>query len=125
MTPEDMQTIAQMFASVLQQAGIGQYPPPMAQATPVDGGGGGGRGRPCLDTKAMRIRDFDGSQSSWETWIHSFKSAIRSSNPLVLAIMCEAEILTNDATGEHIEDYDGSRTKEDIAKMSGELYNIL
>jgi hypothetical protein len=73
----------------------------------------------------MRIRDFDGSQGGWEQWVHSFKSAIRSANPTVLTIMNEAEVLTDEATDQHVEDADGSRSQEDISKMSGELYNIL
>jgi hypothetical protein len=118
MTPEDMQAIAQMFAQALQQAGVGHQ----AHQVPVpDGGAGGGRtSRACLDTKAMRIRDFDGSQSSWDQWVHSFKSAIRSCSPEVLAAMELAEKGAEDATDDCICLGDAAGIK-----MSGELYNIL
>ena len=124
MTPEDLQAIAQMFAVALQQAGVGHQP----QAVPLPGGGGfgGGRpGRPCLDTKSMRIRDFDGGQSTWEQWIHSFKSAIRSCNPAVLTVMEEAEKMIDDATDVNICGVDDLRMDDEVVKMSGELYNIL
>jgi hypothetical protein len=120
MTPENLHQMAQMIAMALQQAGVGQP----AHAVPVPGGGGGGRSRPCLDTKAMRIRDFDGAQNNWEQWIHSFKSAIRSCSPTVLTIMEEAEKMASEATDENIGE-DALEPRDEIGKMSGELYNIL
>ena len=119
MTPDNMQQMAHVIAMALQQAGIGQP----AHTVPLPTAGG--RSRPCLDTKAMRIRDFDGAQNSWEQWIHSFKSAIQSCSPTVLTIMEEAEKMTSDATDDDIGEGDDSRTEEEIGNMSGELYNIL
>ncbi len=68
----------------------------------------------------MRIRDFDGNQSMWEQWIHSFKSAIRSCSPAVLAAMEMAEKMVDDAMDVNI-----CGGGEEGVKMSGELYNIL
>ena len=72
-----------------------------------------------IDTKSIRIRDFDGEQNKWEAWSHSFKSAIRSASPEVLATMEEAEKMSLDGTDDNLEEV------EDIVKKSGELYNIL
>jgi len=108
-----MQLIAQTVAVALQQAGIGQDQN-TARASPTSGSG-----KKMIDTKAVRIRDFDGVQSNWEPWNHSFKSAIRSACPEVLAVMEEVEKMSLDAKDENLEEYD------DIAKMSGELYNVL
>ena len=68
------------------------------------------------------IRDFDGSPSGWEKWVHAFKSAMRSANPGVLEFMNEAEKMTTEAKDDNL---DSTMAAAEVKKMSGELYNIL
>ena len=117
-----MQLIARTVATALQQAGMA---PGQGGGDGGQGGGGGGRGgygggpKKLIDTKSIRIRDFDGEQNKWEAWAHSFKSAIRSACPEVLATMEEAEKMTLNGTDDNLEEV------EEVEKKSGELYNIL
>ena len=119
LSPEDMQIVAAMVAMALQQAGVGS----------LGGGGGGGAGqsgggqgrdnRAAIDTKAIRIRDFDGSPSGWDQWVHAFKSAMRSADLQVLEFMIEAEKMTTEAKDDN---FDLAMANEEVKK---ELYNIL
>ena len=117
-----LQVIARTVAAALQQAGMAQG---QGGGNGGHGGGEGGRGgyggspKKLIDTKSIRIRDFDGEQSKWEAWAHSFKSAIRSACPEVLVTMEEAEKMTLTATDDNLEEV------EEIEKKSGEMYNIL
>jgi hypothetical protein len=106
---EILQAIAQTVAAALHQSGLGVGA--VQQSTT--------KTKNAIDTKAVRIRDFDGSSSSWEAWVHSFKSAIRSTCPEALTIMEEAEKATMDATDDNLEEY------TDVEKISAEVYNIL
>ena len=118
-----LQLIAQTVATALQQVGASQGQTNQQGSIGVGGGQGqamgGGGGRRLIDTKAVKIRDFDGSQSTWEPWVHSFKSAMRSACPEILKAMEEAEKTSLDAKDENFEEYD------DVARMSSELYNVL
>ena len=116
-----MTVIARTVAAALQQSGMAQG---QVGGNGGQGGGEGGRGgyggspKKLIDTKSIRIRDFDGEQSKWEAWAHSFKSAIRSACPEVLVTMEEAEKMTLTATDDNLEEV------EEIEKKSGEMYNI-
>ena len=98
---EDMQIMAAMVAMALQQAGVGSL-----------GGGGGGQSggvqgqdnTAAIDTKAIRIRDFDGSPGEWDQWLHAFKRATRSANPGVLDFMNVAEKMTTEAKDDDFDD---------------------
>ena len=77
------------------------------------------KARKTLEIKNMRIRDFDGDATHWEAWVHSFKSAIRSTCPMVLKAMEEVEKLSTEGTDDKLGEVDG------IGKLSGEMYDIL
>ena len=62
LTQEVLQAIAQSVAMALQQAGVQQ-----ARQVPLEN-----KKKTATDTKAIRIRDFDGDQTNWEEWMHSF-----------------------------------------------------
>ena len=67
----------------------------------------------------MRIRDFSGETAHWEAWVHSFKSAIRSTCPVALQTMEEVEKSSYDGTDDNLDDV------EDVGKISGELHDVL
>ena len=75
---EVLHAITASVVSALQQAGVTPHNAPQTDTN--------ARKKSGIDTKAVRIRDFDGTPSSWEGWAHSFKSAIRSTCPEALAI---------------------------------------
>ena len=104
---EDMQIMAAMVAMALQQAGVGSLGG--GGGAGQSGGGQGQENRAAIDTKAIRIRDFDGSPGEWDQWVHAFKSATRSANPGVLDFMNEAEKMTTEAKDD---DFDFTMTKE-------------
>ena len=85
-----LHVITASVVSALQQAGVTPHNAPQTDTN--------ARKKSAIDTKAVRIRDFDGTPSSWEGWAHSFKSAIRSTCPEALAMMEEAEKSITDAT---------------------------
>ena len=119
LSQEDMQILAALVAMALQQAGVGSLG---GGGAGQSGGGQGRDNRAAIDTKAIRIRDFDGSPSGWDQWVHAFKSAMRSANPGVLEFMNEAEKMTTEAKDDNL---DLTMAKEEVKKMSGDLYNIL
>ena len=47
-------------------------------------------------TKAIRIRDLDGSPSGRDRWVFAFWSAMRSANSGVLDFLNEAEKMTTE-----------------------------
>ena len=107
-----LHAITASVVSALQQAGITAHSAPHSDTL--------ARKKAAIDTKAVRIRDFDGTPSSWEGWAHSFKSATRSTRPEALAMMEEAE-KTTDATDEVLE----LDKFKDVDKISAEMHNIL
>ena len=108
-----LHAITASVVSALQQAGVTPHNAPQTDTN--------ARKKSAIDTKAVRIRDFDGTPSSWEGWAHSFKSAIRSTCPEALAMMEEAEKSITDATDEVLE----LDKFKDVDKISAEMYNIL
>ena len=98
--------------SALQQAGVTPHNAPQMDTNT--------RKKSAIDTKAVRIRDFDGTTRSWEGWAHSFKSAIRFTCPESLAMMEESEKSTTDATDEVLE----LDKFKDVDKISAEMFNI-
>ena len=130
MSPEQFHSFMQMQAAA-QEANTARLVE-ISRALLAAGGGGGiagedGRGgghgrRAAIDKKAIRIRDFDGSPSGWDQWVHAFKSAMRCANPGVLEFMNEAEKMTTEAKDDNL---DSTMAEEEVKKMSGELYNIL
>ena len=89
MSPEQFHSFMQMQAAA-QEPNTARLAETF-RAWLADGGGHGRRA--AIDSKAIRIRDFDGRPSGWDQWVHAFKSVIRSANPGVLVLMNDSTAL--------------------------------
>ena len=113
-----LRALTQVVATTMMQMGF----VPGQGGDGGQGGAGGGRDhgpRRKIDTKMMRIRDFSCEMAHWEAWVHSFKSAIRSTCPAALQTMEEVEKSSYDGTDDNLD------AVEDVGKISRELYDIL
>jgi hypothetical protein len=84
--------------------------------------GGGGPRRKRLDTKYIKLSDFDGEPVNWGDWSFAFKRSIRAVDKEVFDLMEKVER----ATGE----FDESALNEfaesgDVSDVSGQLYDVL
>ena len=83
---------------------------------PGSGRTGGGERR-VLDTRGVRLPEFDGEIVKFGEWTFAFKRCIRSMSPRAYEVMVAAEANTLDESE--------SNLAEDAAKISGEVYDLL
>ena len=99
-----------------------QFNAMMARIATAGGGGGGHHSRKKLETKYMKLNDFDGDPANWSDWVFAFKRTVRSADKETYDLMEKVERATSDFDEAALNSFVESG---DVSGVSGELYDVL